>query len=94
LKLESHKMLSTFAFNFNLRRHIQEAAITIITVVEATSARRALLATTRVDVEFAVAVSTEAGLVTGPPHCLLILYRRYPFRQYFTVCMGISALQK
>jgi len=52
----------------------QEAAITIITVVETTSARRALLATTRVDVEFAVAVSTEAGLVTGPPHIFLFLH--------------------
>jgi len=35
-------------------------------VAETTSARRALLATTRVDVEFAVAVSTEAGLVADP----------------------------
>jgi hypothetical protein len=41
----------------------QEAAITIIAVVGSTSARRTLLATSRVDVEFAVAVSTQAGLV-------------------------------
>jgi hypothetical protein len=26
LKLESHKLLSTFAFNFNLRRHIEATA--------------------------------------------------------------------
>jgi len=44
-------------------------------VLETTSARRALLTTTRVDVEFAVAVSTEAGLVAAPAHCLFILYR-------------------
>jgi hypothetical protein len=42
---------------------LENSVVSPCTVVETTSARRALLTTTRVDVEFAVAVSTEAGLV-------------------------------